>query len=81
MPTDLAVTGIPDELVLELTTTAAANQRTLNAEIIARLETQAHIPPVSLLQLLNQIREIRSRFDGASFDHGAIDSMKRSERA
>lgn len=81
MPTDLAVTGIPDEVVLELTITAAANHRTLNAEIIARLERKAHTSPASVIKLLNQIREIRSRIDAASFDHEAIDSIKRSERA
>lgn len=80
MPTNLTLKGVPDEVYERLKNSASVNRRSLNSEIIARLEAQV-LPRRSAAEQLAAIRSIRDRLSKASFDHDAIDRAKREGRA
>jgi hypothetical protein len=56
------------------------NHRSLNSEIIARLEAQV-LPRRTASEQLAAIRATRSRLTQATFDHDMIDRAKREGRA
>ena len=80
MPTNLTLKGIPDEVYERLKTSATANHRSLNSEIIARLEAQV-LSRRSAADQLADIRAARARLARPSFDHDLIDAAKREGRA
>lgn len=80
MPTNLTLKGVPDEVYERLKNSASVNRRSLNSEIIARLEAQV-LPRRSAAEQLAAIRAIRDRLSKASFDHDAVDRAKREGRA
>jgi plasmid stability protein len=80
MPTNLTLKGVPDEVYERLKASASVNHRSLNSEIIARLEAQV-LPRRSAAEQLAAIRAIRDRLSKASFDHDAVDRAKREGRA
>jgi hypothetical protein len=63
-----------------LKTSASVNHRSLNSEIIARLEAQV-LPRRSATEQLAAIRATRNRLTQASFDHDLVDRSKREGRA
>lgn len=81
MPTTLTLKGVPDEIYERLKQSAVANHRSLNSEIIARLE--AHVMPrrTSAMEHLAAIRATRARLPKMAFDHEDIDRFKRQGRA
>lgn len=79
MPT-LTLKGIPDEVYERLKDSASANRRSLNSEIIARLEAQLVPQRTSALEHLEAIRATRARLSRATFDHAEIDRFKRQGR-
>lgn len=81
MPTTLTLKGIPDEVYARLKDSAVANHRSLNSEIIARLEAQMLPKRTSALEHLAAIRATRARLSKVTFDHAEIDRLKREGRA
>jgi len=80
VPTNLTLKGVPDEVYERLKTSASVNHRSLNSEIIARLEAEV-LPRRSATEQLAAIRATRNRLTKASFDHDLIDRSKREGRA
>lgn len=80
MPTNLTLKGVPDEVYERLKASASVNHRSLNSEIIARLEAQV-LPRRSAAEQLAAIRATRDRLSKAAFDHDVIDRAKREGRA
>jgi antitoxin FitA len=80
MPTNLTLKGVPDEVYERLKTSATVNHRSLNSEIIARLEAQV-ITRRSATEQLASIRAARARLTKTTFDHDVIDLAKREGRA
>lgn len=81
MPTSLTLKGIPDEVYVRLKDAAAANRRSVNSEIIARLESQLLPHRTSAPDHLAAIRAARARLSKVSFEHADIDRFKRQGRA
>jgi antitoxin FitA len=81
MPTNITLKAIPDEVYNRLKSSAEANHRSLNSEVIACLETVLLPKRTSATVHLAAIRAIRARLPQAAFDHDAIDSIKRKGRA
>ena len=80
MPTNLTLKGVPDEVYERLKTSASVNHRSLNSEIIARLEAQM-LPRRSAAEQLAAIRATRDRLTKVAFDHDAVDRFKREGRS
>lgn len=80
MPTNLTLKGVPDEVYERLKASASVNHRSLNSEIIARLEAQV-LPRRSAAEQLAAIRATRDRLTKVEFDHDVIDRAKREGRA
>lgn len=82
MPTTMTLKGVPDELYERLKDSAAANRRSLNGEIIARLESQLLPSRTTAQEHLAAIRATRTRLKkNLSFNHRDIDRFKREGRA
>ena len=80
MPTNLTLKGVPDEVYDRLKEAATENRRSLNSEIIARLEAQV-LPRRTAAEHLVAIRATRARLTQQTFDHGLVDIAKREGRA
>jgi antitoxin FitA len=81
MPTTLTLKGVPDEVYERLKQSATINHRSLNSEIIARLEAQVLPHRTSAQEHLAAIRAASARLTKVSFDHAEIDRFKRQGRA
>lgn len=81
MPTNLTLKGVPDEVYDRLKESAAVNHRSLNSEIIARLQAQVLPRRACAEEHLAAIRAVRGRLARAKFDHGDVDRFKREGRA
>ena len=81
MPTTLTLKGLPDEVYGRLKESAVANHRSLNSEIIARLQAEVMPNRTTAQEHLAAIRAMRVRFSDIAFDHADIDRFKREERA
>jgi plasmid stability protein len=81
MPTTLTLKGLPDEIYGRLKESAVANHRSLNSEIISRLQAQLTPHRTSANEHLAAIRAMRARLSETHFDHADIDRFKREERA
>lgn len=80
MPTTLTLKSIPDAIYERLKAVAAANHRSVNSEVIARLEAQLLPARTPAAEHLAAIRAIRARLPRATFDHSEIDGLKRAGR-
>ena len=81
LPANLTLKGVPDEVHERLKQSAAANHRSLNGEIIARLAAQVLPGRTSAQDHLVAIRATRDRLKSVAFDHADIDTVKREGRA
>ena len=81
MPANLTLKGVPDEVYERLKQSATVNHRSLNSEIIARLEAQVLPRRTTAEEHLVAIRAIRDRLGKVSFDHADIDRFKREGRS
>lgn len=81
MPTNLTLKGVPDEVYTRLKDSASVNHRSLNSEIIARLEAQVLPRRTTAHEHLSAIRAARDRLTKVEFDHNDIDRFKREGRA
>ena len=78
---DLALRGVPDDVHRALRAAARRNHRSLNGEILARLEASVRDRPVDVAALLERIdaRAARSRLSELS--ESAIRALKEEGRA
>ena len=77
VPTNLTLKGVPDEVYERLKQSAVTNHRSLNGEIIARLEAQVFPHSTSAQDHLAAIRATRNRLKpGVAFDHADVDRFK-----
>lgn len=81
MPTTLTLKGLPDEVYGRLKDSAVANHRSLNSEIISRLQAQVMPNRTTAQEHIAAIRATRARISEVSFDHADIDQFKREGRA
>ena len=81
LPTNLSLKGVPDEVYERLKASATVNHRSLNGEIIARLEAQVLPRRPTAQDHLAAIRATRDRLATTVFDHADFDSYKREGRA
>lgn len=61
---NLTIKGVPDQLVAELKKEAAARRRSLNGEVLHRLERSLDVAPDSAsgtAAALDRVREVRER--------------------
>ena len=77
---NITVKNIPEGIYERLKEAAETNHRSLNSEIIARLEAQV-LPRRTASEQLAAIRATRSRLTQTTFDHEVIDRAKREGRA
>jgi antitoxin FitA len=81
MPTNLTLKGVPEEVVARLKLSATVNRRSLNSEIIARLEAQVLTRRATAQDHLAAIRATRAQLATVGFDHADIDRFKREGRS
>ena len=76
--TTLTLKNIPDELHAKLKESAERNRRSLNSEILTRLESAFAAP---LVDVLEHARRLKAFTDGQSVvDHAQVDRFKRQGR-
>ena len=75
----LTLKNIPKDLHLRLKESAERNRRSLNSEILARLETQLAAPAVDHEAHARTLRELVARLP--SVDHGKVSRYRRQGRA
>ena len=74
----LTLKNIPDELHAKLKESAERNRRSLNSEILMRLESAFTAPVVDVRE---HGRRLKAFIDGQSFvDHAHVDRFKRQGR-
>jgi plasmid stability protein len=74
----LTLRNIPDELHALLKESAKRNRRSLNSEILIRLESAFTAP---LLDARKQVRQMKALTDGQTpVDHALVDRFKRYGR-
>lgn len=81
MPTNLTLKGVPDEVYERLKQSATVNHRSLNSEIISRLEAQVLTRRATAQDHLAAIRATRDRLAKGAFNHADIDRFKREGRS
>ena len=67
MGTNITVKGIPDTMYQRLKAAAKANHRSVNSEIINRIEQSLVPQRVPSGELLARVRRLHSGFDGRTF--------------
>lgn len=72
----LTLKNVPEELHALLKESAAKNRRSLNSEILARLEREASVPTVDQAKLARDLRAFTSRLP--LLDHRIGDRYKRT---
>jgi plasmid stability protein len=80
MATAITVKGIPDELYRRLRAAAAANHRSINSEIISRIEQSltAHRAPVG--ELLERVCRLHGSFGARTLELKQLDAARREGR-
>ena len=76
---NLTLKNIPTDLHARLKESAERNRRSLNSEILARLETQLAAPAVDREAHARTLRELVARLPRV--DHGKVTRYKRQGRA
>jgi hypothetical protein len=76
---NLTLKNIPKDLHAWLKTSAEKNRRSLNSEILARLERDFIVPVVDREVHARALRELVARLPGV--DHGNVTRYKRQGRA
>ena len=78
---DLALRGLPTAVHEAIREAAARNHRSLNGEILARLEASVRPGPADLQGLLARIRERGGRTRLASLDEDALRALEDAGRS
>ena len=76
----ITVKGIPDELYERLKAVARTNHRSLNGEIISRIERSLMPRRVGARQLVERARCLHNSFEGRTLDLELIDEARREGR-
>lgn len=77
---NITVKNIPDELYEGLKERAARSRRSLNSEIIIRLERSLGEAPVDADELLARARAVRERLDVPYLTDGELEEAKEEGR-
>lgn len=77
---DIALRGMNPELHRALKEAAARNHRSLNGEILARLEATVHPVAVNVDALVNRIQARRKRLGALSLDADELRALKEDGR-
>ena len=80
MPTTITVKGIPEDLYRRLKVAAAANHRSINSEIISRIEQTLKAHRVSTRELLDRLRRLHGSFGGKTLKLAQLDAARREGR-
>jgi len=76
----ITVKGIPDELYERLKAVARRNHRSVNGEIISRIERSLMPRRVGARQLIERVRRLHESFEGRALDLALIDQARREGR-
>lgn len=79
MPT-FTVKGIPEELYRRLRAAAEANHRSVNSEIISRIETSLMPRRVAAQELLDRVRRLQDTFAGREIELADLNQARRAGR-
>jgi len=80
MPTTITLKGIPDDVYVQLKSSAAANRRSLNSEAIACLETLLLPRKTTALEHVAEAKAMRSSLKQGAFNPEDIARFKRAGR-
>ena len=80
MPTTITLKGIPDDVYVQLKSSAEANRRSLNSEAIACLETLLLPRKTTALEHVAAARTVRNSLKRGAFKPQDIDRFKRAGR-
>jgi antitoxin FitA len=81
MPTTLTIKNIPDDIYVRLKSSAESNRRSLNSEIIVRLEEVLMPARVSPKERLVRIDKLRGSLGKIRVTEQEINAFKRQGRA
>jgi plasmid stability protein len=76
---NLTLKNLPPDLHARLKASAVANRRSLNREILARLEAQLEAPPVDVAAELRALEEFVASLPRV--DHGRVGQYRSAGRA
>jgi plasmid stability protein len=76
---NLTLKNLPPDLHARLKASAVANRRSLNREILARLEAQLEAPPVDVTAELRALEEFVASLPRV--DHGRVGQYRSAGRA
>jgi plasmid stability protein len=76
----LTIKGMPDPLYERIRESAGMNHRSINSEVIARLEQALGSPRPGRAELLERVRELRARIGGAPLTEEYLRAAKSEGR-
>ena len=77
----ITVKNIPDDVYARLKTAAQTNRRSINNEIIARIEDSLVSRRVPAHEVIARVRRLHARFGSQSFTTEQLDEARREGRA
>ena len=80
MATAITVKGIPEQLYRRLKAAAAVNHRSINSEIISRIEQTLMARRVPAEELLERLRKLHGSFGGRRLELEQLDAARREGR-
>ncbi|MEW6338826.1 MAG: FitA-like ribbon-helix-helix domain-containing protein [Acidobacteriota bacterium] len=80
MPTTITVKGIPEDLYRRLKAAAEANHRSINSEVISRIEQTLKARRVPAGELLQRLRRLHRSFGGKTLKLRQLDEARREGR-
>ena len=76
----ITVKDIPHELYRRLKTAAASNRRSINREIISRIEQSLRVRRVTANEILARVRLRQAGYEERALSIGEIDAARREGR-
>lgn len=80
MATNITIKGIPDEVYHRLKAAAEANHRSINSEVIHRIEGSLMANRVPAADLLARARRLHESFGGRTFELSELEEARREGR-
>lgn len=77
---DVLVRGLPEDLHRELKEAAGRNRRSVNAEILARLEASLGPRRIDVDALIARVQERQHRLELPAFDDATLRTLKEEGR-
>jgi plasmid stability protein len=78
--TSITVKNIPDELYERLREAAKSNRRSINGEIIHRIQRSLNPRPTAIEPLLARIQRLHESFEGRTLTVDQIDDARKEGR-